>query len=173
MDASHFVYGGVLGVLWTAIRMLVPTGSGRQRLNVLGAIAYRTLQFHSVVNVGSVATEQVCELMRKLRAAHRKPISIVLDNARYQKNKAVMELATALNIELVYLPAYSPNLNLIERVWKFVKAEALSARVLPEFTSFRNSIESTLSQLATKHRAKMKSLITRNFQLFDNAQVLA
>lgn len=173
MDASHFVYGGVLGVLWTAIRMLIPTGSGRQRLNVLGAIAYRTLQFHSVINIGSITTEEVCELLRKLRAAHRKPISVVLDNARYQKNKAVAAVATALNIELVYLPAYSPNLNLIERVWKFVKAEALSARVLPEFASFRNSIESTLSQLTTKHRAKMKSLITRNFQLFDDAQVLA
>jgi len=173
MDASHFVYGGVLGVLWTAIRMLIPTGSGRQRLNVLGAIAYRTLQFHTVINTGSIATEQVCELLRKVRAAHRKPISMVLDNARYQKNKAVIELATKLQIELVYLPAYSPNLNLIERVWKFVKAEALSARVLPEFASFRNSIESTLSQMTTKHRSKMKSLITRNFQLFDDAHLLS
>ena len=141
--------------------------------NVLGAIAYRTLQFHTVINTGSIATEQVYELLRKVRAAHRKPISMVLDNARYQKNKAVIELATKLQIELVYLPAYSPNLNLIERVWKFVKAEALSARVLPEFASFRHSIESTLSQMTTKHRSKMKSLITRNFQLFDDAHLLS
>lgn len=173
MDASHFVYGGVLGVLWTAIRMLIPTGSGRQRLNVLGAIAYGTLQFHTVINTGSITTEQVCELLRKVRAAHRKPISMVLDNARYQKNKAVMALAASLKIELVYLPAYSPNLNLIERVWKFVKAEALSARVLPEFVSFRKSIESTLSQLTTTHRRKLQSLVTRNFQLFDDAHVLS
>jgi len=173
MDASHFVYGGVLGVLWAAIRMQIPTGSGRQRLKVLGAIAYRTLQFHTVINTGSIATEQMCELLRKVRGAHRKPISMVLDNARYQKNKAVMELATKLQIELVYLPAYSPNLNLIERVWKFVKAEAVSARILPEFASFRNSIESTLSQMTTKHRSKMKSLITCNFQLFDDAHLLS
>lgn len=84
-----------------------------------------------------------------------------------------MKVADTLGIELLYLPAYSPNLNLIERVWKFVKAEALSARVLPDFASFRNSIESTLSELTTTHRGKMKALVTRNFQLFDNAHVLA
>lgn len=173
MDASHFVYGGVLGVLWTAIRMLIPTGSGRQRLNVLGAIAYGTLQFHTVINTGSITTEQVCELLRKVRVAHRKPVSMILDNARYQKNNAVVALAASLNIELLYLPAYSPNLNLIERVWKFVKAEALSARLLPEFASFQKSIESTLSQLTTKHRSKMKTLLTRNFQLFDDVHVLS
>ena len=173
VDASHFVYGGLLGVLWTAIRMLIPTGSGRQRLNVLGAIAYGTYQFHCVINTGSIATEQVCELLRKLREAHRKPITVVLDNARYQRNKAVMNLADTLGIELLFLPAYSPNLNLIERVWKFVKAEALSARVLPDFASFRSSIESTLSGLSTTHRGQMKTLVTRNFQLFDNAHVLA
>ncbi len=93
VDASHFVYGGVLGVLWTAIRMLIPTGSGRQRLNVLGAIAYGSCQFHSVINTGSIATQQVCDLLRQLRTAHRKPITVVLDNARYQRNKAVMALA--------------------------------------------------------------------------------
>lgn len=173
VDASHFVYGGVLGVLWTAIRMLIPTGSGRQRLNVLGAIAYGTLQFHSVINTGSIATEQVCELLRKLRSAHRRPITVVMDNARYQRNKAVMALADTLRIELLFLPAYSPNLNLIERVWKFVKAEAISARVLPDFGSFRRSIESTLAELNTTHRGQMKTLVTRNFQLFKNAHVLA
>lgn len=173
VDASHFVYGGVLGILWTAIRMLIPTGSGRQRLNVLGAIAFKTHQFHAVVNTTTIKSEQVCELLRKLRSQHRKPITVILDNARYQKNLVVSELAKSLKIELAYLPAYSPNLNLIERVWKFVKSEALSARVLPDFESFRSSIETTLSELGTAHKPKMKTLITRNFQLFDKAHVLA
>jgi peptidoglycan/LPS O-acetylase OafA/YrhL len=65
------------------------------------------------------------------------------------------------------------NLNHIERVWKFVKAVALSAQVLPDFESFRTSIESTLLELSTTHRGQMKTLVTRNFQLFDNAHVLA
>ncbi|HIE02718.1 MAG TPA: hypothetical protein EYP59_20950 [Thiotrichaceae bacterium] len=47
------------------------------------------------------------------------PITLILDNARYQKCRLVFELANALNIDLLYLPSYSPNLNLIERLWKF------------------------------------------------------
>ena len=84
-----------------------------------------------------------------------------------------MALADTLGIELLYLPASSPNLNLIERVWEFVKAEAFSARVLPAVASFRSPIESTLSELTTTHRGQMTTLVTRNFQLFENAHVLA
>ncbi len=160
-------------MLWTAIRMLIPTGSGRQRLNVLGAIAYGSCQFPRVINTGSIATQKVCDLLRQLRTAHRNPLTVVLDNARYQRNKAVIALASTLDIELLFLPAYSLNLNLIERVWKFVKAKALSARVFPDFASFRLSIESTLSELSTTHRTQMKTLVSRNFQLFDHAHVLA
>ena len=129
--------------------MLIPTGSGRQRLNVLGAIAYGTYQFHCAINTGSIATDQVCELLRKLRAVHRKPITVVLDNSRYQPNKAVMKVADTLGIEFLYLPAYSPNLNLIERMWKFAKGEALSARALPDFASFRSSINPIKFGVAT------------------------
>ena len=100
--------------LWTAIRLFIPTGSGRQRLNVLGAIAYHTIQFHTVINTGVMTKNQACELLKLIRAAHRKPIAVALDNARYQNNNTVKNLAASLNIELVFLPAYSPNLNLIE-----------------------------------------------------------
>jgi len=50
---------------------------------------------------------------------------LVLDNARYQKCHLVQNLAATLNIELLFLPTYSPNLNLIERLWKFVKKKCL------------------------------------------------
>jgi len=68
----------------------------------------------------------VCELLRQLAARHLGlPITLVLDNARYQKCQLVEALAASLQIELLYLPAYSPNLNLIERLWKFVKKTCL------------------------------------------------
>jgi transposase len=53
------------------------------------------------------------------------PITLVLDNARYQKCKIVEELALSLSIELLYLPSYSPNLNLIERRWKLIGQEEM------------------------------------------------
>jgi transposase len=61
-----------------------------------------------------------------------KPITLVLDNARDQRCALVPSLARALRIELVFLPRYSPNLNLIERLWKFVKKQCLASRVVPD-----------------------------------------
>jgi len=52
------------------------------------------------------------------------PITFILDNARYQRCTTVNTLAAQLNLELIFLPPYSPNLNLIERLWKFVKSNA-------------------------------------------------
>ena len=69
-----------------------------------------------------ITATQVCELLKKIAALGITiPITLVLDNARYQKCKIVEELALSLSIELLYLPSYSPNLNLIERRVKLFK----------------------------------------------------
>src|SRR6516164_7103003 len=97
----------------------------------------------------------------------RGPITLVLDNARYQKCALVQALAASLGIELLYLPSYSPNLNLIERLWKFVKKECLSCRVLPTYEAFTESIDDCLANLNTRYRHQMKTLLNLEFQLFD------
>lgn len=171
VDASHFVYGAFLGYLWCAARLFIPTGSGRQRLNVLGAVGYSTAKMITVINRGSIGAEQVCELLREIHRRCRKPITVVLDNASYHRAGAVRELAKALHIELLYLPPYSPNLNLIERVWKLVKKLALNARTLDDFEHFAESITDTIATLENTRRAQLLSLLTPNFQDFSNAQV--
>lgn len=171
MDASHFVYGAFLGYLWCFVRLFVPTGSGRQRLNVLGAVNYTSGQMLTVINQGSIRKEDVCQLLRQIHAATRKPVTLVLDNASYHRAKVVRELADSFHIELLYLPPYSPNLNLIERVWKLVKKLALSARVLPDFDRFAASVTDTVENLETDHRVELLNLLTPNFQDFADAQV--
>jgi transposase len=113
-------------------------------------------------------------LLRKL-AAQRLPglVTVVLDNARYQRNTVVQTLAGSLGIELLYLPAYSPNLNIIERLWRFVKRQALYGRYHATFANFQTAIQDTLSQVSTKHKDKLASLMTLNFQVFDNVSLLA
>jgi len=102
------------------------SASGRQRLNVLAALHATTKEILTVQNLTYVTAETVCELLRLWRGRILAlPITIVLDNARYQKCALVQELARSLGIELLYLPAYSPNLNLIERLWKWVKKQCL------------------------------------------------
>jgi DDE superfamily endonuclease len=91
-----------------------------------------------------------------------RPLTLVLDNARYQKCALVQELARALGIELLYLPGYSPNLNLIERVWKFVKKQCLQSMEHTKYEEFTGAIDNCLQELATTHKAAMDSLLTHN-----------
>lgn len=173
VDASHFVYGAFLAYLWCAVRLFVPTGSGRQRLNVLGAVGYASGKVVTEINTGSMSGNEVCCLLRGIRRRCRKPITVVMDNARYQHTPSVREEAERLNIELLYLPPYSPNLNLIERVWKLVKKLALAARVLPDFDAFQNSIIDTVNRLETTHKHDVASLMTPNFQDFKDVHLRA
>ena len=100
------------------------------------------------------------------------PVSLILDNARYQKCQLVFDKAKTLNIELVYLPAYSPNLNLIERLWRFVKKEVLYSRYYDLFSAFKEAIDTCLNELHTCHKQKMETLMTLNFQLFSKSENL-
>lgn len=173
VDASHFVYGAFLGYLWCAVRLFVPTGSGRQRLNVLGAVGYGTAKMITVINRGSIGAGEVCQLLRKIKRRGRGPVTVVLDNASYHRARVVQELAASLGIELLFLPPYSPNLNLIERVWKLVKKLALDARTLPDFDAFAASITQTVEELETEHRDELLTLLTPNFQDFRDVQLSA
>jgi len=174
VDAAHFVFGTFLCCLWSFGRVFLKAASGRQRFNVLGAWNAVTRELIAVTNTTVVNTETMCELLRKIAAAGLSgPITLVLDNARYQRNAVVQGLASELGIRLLFLPGYSPNLNLIERLWKFIKRETLRGRYHENFAAFRTAIEDCLTQLPTTHRPRLASLLTLNFQTFRNASILA
>ena len=174
VDAAHCVYGTFLCCLWSFARLFVRAASGRQRFNILGAFNAVTRELVSVCNTTVVNKETMCELLRKVAALGLVgPITLVLDNAKYQRNEMVMALAKSLDIELMFLPSYSPNLNLIERLWRFLKKEALYGRYHPTFADFRAAIEDTLGKLPTTHRDKLASLMAFNFQEFDDVSLLA
>ena len=102
----------------------------------------------------------------------RKKISLVLVTARYQRNAKVLAQADDLNLELEFLPSSSPNLNLIERVWRWVRAAALSTRHHTLFADFQAAIEQTLSQLGGVLRERLARLLTLQFQTFDGCPLL-
>lgn len=168
VDAAHFIHGAFLGFLWCFVQVLIPGSSGRKRFNVLGAVDAVTHQMITVCNTTVIRTPEVCELFHKIRAAHPEiKLTLFLDNAKYQNNDIVFAAAKALSIELIYLPTYSPNLNLIERVWRFVKKDVLYSRHYEKFSQFQESIENCLSELDGEHKEEMKTLLTHKFQMFD------
>jgi transposase len=174
VDASHFVHGAFVCCLWCFVRLFVRSPSGRKRWNVLGAVDFVTKQLVTVTNTTYITATTVCELLRVLAAQHPGvPITLVLDNARYQKCALVQDLAKQLQIEMLYLPAYSPNLNLIERLWKYVKKQCLNGKYYATFAEFQAAIQNCLTRINTDYRDDMKTLLTRNFQLFDNRTFLA
>lgn len=171
VDAAHFVMGAFLGFLWCVTRVFVRTPSGRQRFNVLGAINAITKKLEMVTNDSYITSIQVCELLRKLANNATLPITLVLDNARYQRCRMVIELAQQLGIELLFLPPYSPNLNLIERLWKLTKKECLNSKYYPNFSLFCGAISTFLSTMEKTHKKQLDSLMTLQFKLFTEEEI--
>jgi len=170
VDAAHFVLGSFIGYLWSMVRIFIPTSCGRSRYNVLGAINAITHQLITVCNETYINACSVCELLYKIREETIGAITIVLDNARYQRCALVMELAEKLNIELLFLPSYSPNLNLIERLWKWNKKDCLYCKYYERFDEFKEAINQSLRKVSqTETKKEMDSLLTLKFQLFNSA----
>ena len=174
VDAAHFVLAPFLGFLWSLSRIFIKAPAGRKRFNVLGALDAITHKLYTITNDTYINAQSVCELLYEI-AKHNAgiPVTLVLDNARYQKCKIVWELAERLNIELLYIPPYSPNLNLIERLWKFVKKQCLYSKYYSDFLTFKEAISDCLNKTHTTHKKKLDSLLTLKFQTFKKSQFMA
>jgi len=174
VDAAHFVLGSFLCCLWSVTRVFLKAAAGRQRYNVLGAWNAVTNTVTAVTNTDYVNSATVCELLRQIAAQGLVgPLTLVLDNARYQRCHLVQDLAAQLGIRLLFLPSYSPNLNLIERLWKFVRGKALNGQYHTDFTAFRAAIDKCLAEIDTKHRDQLRTLMTHEFQTFENVSIMA
>jgi len=168
LDGSHFVMGcDFLGYIYGKTRRFIKTFSGRKRYNVLGALNFMTKKVTTVANDTYITAAEVCEMLWKIAAEYAgKPVHIVLDNARYQKCEVVRNLAQELGIVLHYIPPYSPNLNLIERLWKHVKAR-LRSKYYDRFDDFKDTIDSIIEDTGKVSKELIDKLIGESVQIFD------
>ena len=168
LDGSHFVMGcDFLGYIYGKTRRFIKTFSGRKRYNVLGALNFVTKKVTVVANDTYITAAEVCEMLRKVATEYvGKPIHIVLDNARYQKCEVVTNLAQNLGIALHYIPPYSPNLNLIERLWKHVKSR-LRSKYYDRFDDFKETIDSIVEDTGKGSKKLIDKLIGDSVQIFD------
>ena len=168
LDGSHFVMGcDFLGYVYGKTRRFIKTFSGRKRYNVLGALNFVTKKVTTVTNDTYITAAEVCDMLLKVAAEYvGKPVHIVLDNARYQKCEIVTALAQKLGITLHYIPPYSPNLNLIERLWKHVKSR-LRSKYYDQFDVFKETIDSIVGDTQKGSKNFIDKLIGESVQIFD------
>jgi hypothetical protein len=168
MDGSHFVMGcDFLGYIYGKTRRFIKTFSGRKRYNVLGALNFVTKKGTPVAHDAYITAAEVCEMLGKVGCEYAgKSVHIVLDNGRYQKCEVVATVAQELGIALHYIPPYSPNLNLIERLWKHVKSR-LRSKYYDLFDNFKNTIDSNIEDTGNGSKRLIDKLIGTSVQIFD------
>jgi transposase len=142
------------------------SNSGRKRVNINGAVNIDTLEIATDFTK-SVNKESSLRLFRKIADRHpkAKSIHVILDNASYYKSKWLREMLKGTKIVFHFLPGYSPNLNLIERLWKFFKKEILYNQYYEKFENFLEACKGFF-RCRTKYREKLRSLLSEKFHLY-------
>lgn len=170
VDAVHFLYAACLGFFWCFQRVLVKSPSGRKRLNILGCLNAVTNEVLSVTEEAYINAKTVCTLLEKVAQSYggSVPITIILDNARYQRCNLVRLCAERLGIELSFLPSYSPNLNLIERYWKWLKKTCLYSKYYQDFASLQSIVLERIRCMDIEKTNALKTLLTWRFESLKN-----
>lgn len=149
-----------------------PTVSGRDRVNINGLLnAYDVTDViaHDCDSVNAQSTRKVYE-----EALERYPdascIYIISDNAKYYHNKELKELAEGTKIKQIFLPPYSPNLNLIERLWRFLRKKVINTGFYRIKEEFRIAIKRFFDNIAD-FREELETFLTLNFQLANSQTI--
>lgn len=173
MDAVHFTLEAFTCHVWCKEPLYLKTGAGRNRFNLIGCVdpfSHDIIQSHSMVYVDADQTKAFLEKVR--RESGDSPVSIVLDNARYQHCQAVKDKAAELGISLIFLPPYSPNLNIIERLWKYTRRHVLAGKYFDSPAKFHDALRHFFEVDYINHKPCLSPLLTLNFQSFENAHLL-
>ena len=121
------------------------------------------------VECPSVNAASTRELYEKVLLAnqHKKNVYIISDNARYYKNKALAEWVATTKIIPVFLPPYSPNLNLIERLWKFLRKKIINTCFYRKKEEFRQAVIQFFENIPL-YRHELGTLMTLNFHVLHS-----
>jgi transposase len=168
LDPMHQVHNNENDYAWQSKGLKgtkqVLANTGRRRLNIIGAINPVNLQPTVLLTEDNCCAEVIEAFLEevKIQYCEAKTICIILDNAKYQRSYVVQEKAKFLNIDLVYLPPYSPNLNLIERLWRYFKKKVMKNQYYDDYTKFENAVETFFKNFANRME-DIKTLLNFKF----------
>lgn len=169
MDGVHPQHNTMLAYGWIKKGQdnIIKSNTGRQRININGALDADT---HAVItredeSINAIST---IALLEQVEAAY--PLAVIIyvicDNARYYRSKLVGKFLETSKIQLVFLPSYSPNLNLIERLWKFMKKQVLYNKYYEKFDTFKQTTLGFFENIQ-QYKIELDSLLTNNFQVLN------
>lgn len=167
MDGVHPLHNSqpAYGWIMKGTEKKLKANTGRERININGAynIENHTLVFHEDKSVNAQSSVALFDKIQSKQAAGK--INIIADNAPYYRSKAVKEyLEENKRIKLIFLPPYSPNLNLIERLWRFFKRKVTYNKYYERFAVFREKCLEFLQQLYL-YKEELMKMMTEKFHL--------
>jgi hypothetical protein len=167
VDAVHPTPTVQIPYVWTkkGPRRRIRSNTGRERYNILGAYGPREREYIDVRGTGNVNAQTLTQLIDLIRERHPEAgrILLILDHARYNHAHWVQEHVAGTNVELHHLPSHSPNLNLMERLWGFLKDKALGD-YHPTFEGFGEAIAQVLDHLED-YEEELATLMTEKFEI--------
>jgi transposase len=167
-DAVHVKHNAEAGYAWSESGHphLIPTNTGRQRYNILGAYCTQTHEHLFILTEDNINQDTIIELLKQLRAKHPGDgkIYLILDNASYNRALRVREQAAESKVIIKYQPPYSPNLNLIERLWKFMRRQLFKDKYRSTFAKFREQVDAFFANL-DQYKDELSTLLTEEFEL--------
>ncbi len=168
-DPTHPTHNSENGKKWQmkgrAHTINVPSNSGRKRLTILGALNPLTLRPTILMtedNCDTLMAEAFLEQLREEYPNRKIPLVVLLDNAKY--NHGAVQKAKTMNIILIFIPPYSPNLNLIERLWKFYKKIVKQNQYHKTFKEFQEATVSFFQHIE-KYQPELQTLLSLKFEI--------
>jgi transposase len=167
MDAVHPQHNTMAAYGWIkrGEKREIPTSSGRERLNLHGAMNAETLEV-TLIESETVDDDSTLQLLEMLEQKYglAAAIYVILDNAKYHYSKKVQKYLETSRIQLVFLPSYSPNLNLIERLWKFFKKKVLYNTYYEKLEDFRQACINFFRNIGD-YQKELAAIMSGEFEL--------
>ena len=145
----------------------IKSNPGRKRINILGALNFKDFSVISMLTEDKCNAEKVVEFIQKIVKKYpHKNIVIVLDNAMYNHANYTTVYAELCGVELFFLPSYSPNLNLIERLWKFTKKKLVHNKYYEKFDQFTGEVKQYFEKMS-QHKKELTKILNRKFEIIE------